>query len=73
MPEELRFINKEVTGSDLKGFLTICKDLFGIERTVELIDAIKNLGFLYATVSGISISIYDSEIIKEKGYLIKDA
>ena len=73
LPEELRFVNKEVTGSDLKEFLTVCKDRFGIERTVELIDAFKDLGFEFATLSGISMSIYDSEIIEEKEVLIKAA
>jgi DNA-directed RNA polymerase subunit beta' len=32
---------------------------FGLEKTVEMLDAIKDLGFRYATRAGISIGIDD--------------
>ena len=73
LPEEMQFINSEMTGSGLKSILTESKNLFGVESTVKLIDDIKDLGFLFATKSGLSMSITDSEIIKEKGDLIKEA
>jgi DNA-directed RNA polymerase subunit beta' len=73
LPEELQFINKEVRGPDLKNILTESQNIFGVERTVKLIDDIKNLGFQFSTDSGISMSISDSEIIPEKDKLIKEA
>ncbi len=73
LPEELQFINKEVRGPDLKNILTESQNIFGIDRTVELIDDIKNLGFQFSSDSGISMSISDSVIIPEKKELIKEA
>ena len=73
LPEELQFINEEIIGPKVKNILTKSKKLFGVERTVQLIDDIKDLGFHYATESGISMSISDSEIIKDKNEFIKKA
>ena len=73
LPEELQFINKEITGPVIKSILTKSKNLFGVERTVQLIDDVKDLGFQFATESGLSMSISDSEIIEEKSQYIKEA
>ena len=36
-----------------------CYLKFGLEKTVEMLDSLKNLGFAYATRSGLSIGIDD--------------
>jgi len=46
---------------------------YGWERTTELLDRVKELGFKYATLSGLTISIPDCEIPPEKEELIRDA
>ncbi|MCH7541405.1 DNA-directed RNA polymerase subunit beta' [Patescibacteria group bacterium] len=73
LPDEMRFINSTIRGKDVKDLLIKCQNQFGKERTVQLIDSLKNLGFSYATVSGISISITDAEIIPNKQKLIDGA
>ncbi|MEX0622165.1 MAG: DNA-directed RNA polymerase subunit beta' [Candidatus Woykebacteria bacterium] len=73
LPEEMRFINKVIRGSDIKNIMTICQNQFGPEKTVDLIDALKNLGFGYSTISGISLSITDAQVIPEKQKLIEEA
>ncbi|MCK4786040.1 MAG: DNA-directed RNA polymerase subunit beta', partial [Desulfobacteraceae bacterium] len=71
LPEEMRFINRVVKGPDIKNIMTQCQRRFGKERTVELIDSLKYLGFSHATTSGISMAISDAEIIPEKQKLIE--
>jgi len=73
LPGELQFINNRVKGSDLKNILTSCQNLFGTDRTVALIDDIKDLGFYFATISGISMAIADCEILPEKKGLVSQA
>ncbi len=73
LPQEMAFLNKTIKGSDVKRLLIECQNLFGKEPTVELIDAFKDLGFRYSTVSGISMSITDAQMIPEKGKLISGA
>ncbi len=70
LPEELRFINDLVKGSGLKKLFSKCQNLLGKDKTVNLIDALKDLGFRYVTDSGLSMSITDCEIIPEKPVLI---
>ena len=45
----------------------------GLERTVEMLDSLKNLGFTYATKSGLSIGIDDLIIPEEKKALVAKA
>src|SRR6188768_2222624 len=45
----------------------------GLERTVEMLDALKHLGFTYATRSGLSIGIDDLVIPGNKQQLVADA
>jgi len=46
---------------------------FGLERTVEMLDSLKNLGFHYATRSGLSIGIDDLVIPANKPQLVEAA
>ncbi len=73
LPENFRFHNSVVKGDLLRSFLTQTLNLYGKEKTMELIDNFKRLGFTYATRSGTSLAITDCEIIPEKGKLIGGA
>src|SRR3990167_6277087 len=73
LPEEMRFINDAIRCKDVKRLLIECQNRFGKERTVQLIDSLKDLGFSYATASGISMSITDAEIIPNKQKLVDEA
>ncbi|OGY21316.1 MAG: DNA-directed RNA polymerase subunit beta' [Candidatus Woykebacteria bacterium GWB1_45_5] len=73
IPGEMRFINKIIKGGDVKNILAQCQNRFGSQVAVDLIDALKDLGFRYATVSGISMAISDAQIIPQKQKLIAEA
>lgn len=73
LPSEIRFMNSPIKAATIKDIVVAVLDGFGRERTVELIDDIKDVGFFAATVSGISVSIFDNEIIRQKNILIKEA
>ncbi len=73
VPDALRYINRPMSKSDLNDLIALCYRKLGREATVELADAIKNLGFHYATVSGVTISVYDLTIPPEKQEIIDQA
>jgi len=74
LPPELQFINDEVRAVDIKNIVVKAIKLFNNQKVGELIDRIKEIGFWGATISGgLSVSIFDCEIIKEKGEIIKVA
>jgi len=55
LPDELRFMNEPVGGQQLQGIIADCYVRCGVDRTAELVDAIKEFGFHFSTVSGVSI------------------
>ena len=68
--ERERFIHQQVDKGSLKELTGVCHSLLGGEKTAQMLDNIKRLGFHFATVSGISIGIHDLEVPAEKTELL---
>jgi DNA-directed RNA polymerase subunit beta' len=73
LPASLRFINQEMNKRELTRLVSQCYYLLGNTETVRLLDALKDLGFRYATLAGISIGVDDLLIPAKKGEIIADA
>ena len=43
------------------------------KKSKRIIDSIKSLGFYGSTVSGISVSVFDNQMVEEKDELIEEA
>ena len=72
-PEDLGFPNKVIGKSSLGDLIWNCYKHCGHERTVYMLDRLKELGFREATKSGCSIGIDDMIIPKEKSQEIENA
>jgi DNA-directed RNA polymerase subunit beta' len=73
LPAELPFVNGQLKKSGLQSLVSFTYLRHGHETTVRLLDALKNMGFLWATRAGISISAADMVIPAAKGDLIDKA
>ncbi len=75
MPKELPFslVNQEMSKKTLSELIGISFKEVGREKTVAFLDAVKELGFKYATEAGLSISIDHMRIPAEKGPLVEKA
>src|SRR5204862_1306936 len=73
IPVEMPFVNGLLKKKGLQQLVQSCYLKFGLEKTVEMLDSLKNLGFTYATKSGLSIGIDDLIIPKEKAPLVAAA
>src|SRR6187401_3509862 len=73
IPAEMPFVNGLLKKKGLQQLVQSCYLKFGLEKTVEMLDSLKNVGFLYATKSGLSIGIDDLIIPKEKAQLVEKA
>src|SRR5471032_467017 len=73
IPIEMPFVNGLLKKKGLQQLVQSCYLKFGLEKTVEMLDSLKNLGFTYATKSGLSIGIDDLVIPKEKVALVASA
>ena len=73
LPERMPYINGLLKKKGLQQLVQYCYLQYGRELTVGMLDRLKDLGFLYATKSGMSIGIDDLVIPKEKAGLVKQA
>ena len=73
LPEEMPYINGLLKKKGLQQAVQYCYLHFGLEKTVQMLDSLKTLGFTYATRSGLSIGINDLIIPSVKTELVDHA
>jgi len=73
LPEENKYINERIDKGSLGELISDLYDEFGEEETVKALDNIKELGYDFATRSGISIAVTDADIPDEKPKILKEA
>ncbi|MFC1658515.1 DNA-directed RNA polymerase subunit beta' [Candidatus Omnitrophota bacterium] len=73
LPENFGFVNRELNKKNVSIIVEECYKRFGHASTIKLLDDIKDLGFEYATLGGISIGIDDLRIPKEKQDVLQKA
>lgn len=73
LPEDFGFINEPIKASGIKRIVTAAIKKYSSEEVEQIIDSIKSLGFYGATVSGISVSVFDNQMVEEKDKLIEEA
>ncbi len=66
LPKGMPFVNGLLKKKGLQALVQSCHLRLGIERTVEMLDTVKDLGFRYATRAGMSIGIDDLVIPESK-------
>ncbi len=74
-PRELPFekFNRVLKKKELGEVISLCFMQAGNEKTIYLLDALKEMGFRYATRSGISICVDDMKIPARKQELLRKA
>jgi len=75
LPEEIPFklINKVMKKGELATLIDYCYRFGGEKKTVLLSDRLKDLGYRYATLAGLSISLDDMLIPSNKVSLLQEA
>lgn len=72
LPEQLQFLNETIKSSGVKALVARALQICNNEEVTNLIDNLKDLGFYYETISGISVSLFDCILVPEKDKIIKD-
>ena len=73
LPDEMRFEQSTLGKKQLQELIDRCYRRLGSERTVDVVDAVKNYGFHYATVSGTTIAVTDLTIPDERADILSEA
>ncbi|MBQ5781001.1 MAG: DNA-directed RNA polymerase subunit beta' [Spirochaetaceae bacterium] len=73
MPEEIEFENSLLGDKELKKLIEKVHTKFGSWLTVKMLDAIKAVGYKYATIFGATISMKDILVPEEKASMLEKA
>ncbi len=73
LPEGIPFVNGMLRKKGLESLVFYAYLKVGLEKTIEILDKMKELGFNYATYAGFSLGIDDFVIPKEKSELVERA
>jgi DNA-directed RNA polymerase subunit beta' len=73
LPEELHRHDQVMDKKALRELVTEVYRTTGNERTAEVLDRIKTMGFHYATLSGTTIGITDIQVPAEKAEIVAEA
>ena len=71
LPEELWFVNELLDRKGVDGVVARCYKHLGREVTAKTVDNIKDVGFQYATRSGITIAISDINVPARKAEILE--
>jgi DNA-directed RNA polymerase subunit beta' len=72
LPLDMRFVNHDVARDELGALVRQCYDIYGQARTAELLDIIKTLGFQFATRSGLSICVSDTDVPTNRAEILAE-
>jgi DNA-directed RNA polymerase subunit beta' len=73
VPEELGYWNQTMGKKELGEIIFQAYRQVGLRRTTEFLDALKDFGFRFATLGGISVGLVDLVVPEEKGAILGEA
>ena len=73
VPKEMGYLNELLAKKRLRQIIGLCFRQAGLDKTVEFLDNLKNIGFSYATSGGLSVSIADVLIPEMKKTIISSS
>jgi len=72
LSEKMPFYNVSMGQKNLARVISDCFEMVGSCETIDLLDAIKDIGFKYATLAGLSFGITDLKIPEKKQQIIDE-
>ncbi|KKU17092.1 MAG: DNA-directed RNA polymerase [Candidatus Azambacteria bacterium GW2011_GWA2_45_90] len=73
LPDDFPYINEETGKKILSSVVARLIEKYGIDATPDILDRIKEFGFRYATVSGISWGYHDLKLPEKKEEILAEA
>ncbi len=73
LPEEARFVNKLLDKGGVNRLINRVYRIVGDEKTIKMADAIKDIGFKFATVSGTTVAVADLTVPEERTNILSQA
>jgi DNA-directed RNA polymerase subunit beta' len=70
LPEGMGYIDAAIDKKTMSKLVSDSHALYGADRTIELLDDLKSIGFRYSTFSGLTISMTDMDIPGKRDEII---
>ncbi|MEN6521749.1 MAG: DNA-directed RNA polymerase subunit beta' [Armatimonadota bacterium] len=70
LPEGMDYVDYEIDKKAMSNLVSDCYAQFGAEKTILLLDDLKDIGYRYATFGGITISMTDMDIPGKRDEII---
>ncbi len=70
LPKEHAFINHIMDKGEVSRLIEDCANMYPTPEMMEILDGVKALGFHYATLAGITVSVYDATIPPSKDEIL---
>ncbi len=71
LPPEMQFVNMELDKGGLKDLMASLYEVVGESLTPDVADAVKDIGFHYATRSGYSLAVADITVPPQKAQIVE--
>ncbi|HSX44759.1 MAG TPA: DNA-directed RNA polymerase subunit beta' [Candidatus Saccharimonadales bacterium] len=71
-PEDFPFLDEAMTKKRLGAAMALAYSQYGQDKTAEIADDLKDIGFVYATISGLSMGMGDFNDIKGLKEILKE-
>lgn len=72
LPQEWEFINHNLPRKEISALFHRAIRELTVKQVVKLIDGVKNIGFYYSTISGLSFAVSDNELYSDKANFIEE-
>ena len=73
LPAEWRFVNQLLDKGGVNALINRVYRALGDEATIKMVDDIKDIGFRYATISGVTVAVADLTIPEERDAILTEA
>jgi DNA-directed RNA polymerase subunit beta' len=72
LPVDFGYVNESINAGGIKKIITRSMKMYDSDTVASLIDKIKSLGFFGATISGVSVAVFDNDIVPEKHGMVAE-
>jgi DNA-directed RNA polymerase subunit beta' len=73
LPSEVQYVNRLLDKGGVNDLIDNVHRVIGPENTIQMADSIKNIGFKYATRSGVTIAVSDLNVPEKRVVILDEA
>ena len=73
LPVDYPYVNFEMNKKSIARLVEDCSNRYNVTQMSEILDGLKSAGFHYATLAGVTVSVYDATVPPEKESILEEA